>query len=272
MVEFLRVFWYDNLYYDYRRNSKLETEEKKLTSSEIEDMLKEVEAIHKPRRTVNRDRKKKRKIRPDRILAALIVIGVIVLIVVVVSKMIREDNKSKSAENTTAALAGSPLQDDQYPEITELVQNYLNAYLISDDEKRMNKIRECVVDLDDISDISKRDYVKNYSDVECYTKDGPYEATYIVYAYYQTTYVNISTPAPSISVFYVMRKGDTMDVYIKNKIPEDVNEYIKKVSKDSDVQQLLSDVQKEIDAARTKDEHLDKYLNSVAKKSSKTKE
>lgn len=244
----------------------METEEKKLTSSEIEDMLKEVEEIHKPRRTVNRNRKKRKKIRLDRIIVVILAIAAIAGVIVLASKMFDDGNRKSASEKDTKALSGSPLQDDQYPEITELVQNYLNAYLISDDEKRMNKIRECVVDLDDISDIKPREYVKNYSDVECYTKEGPYDATYIVYAYFQTTYVNISTSAPSIQIYYVMRKGETMDVYIKNKIPADVQEYIDKVSKDADVQELYSDVQKEMDAARTKDKYLDAFLKAVESK------
>ena len=41
------------------------TEDKKLTSSEIEDMLKEVESDYTPVRRTNNNRKKKPKVRTD---------------------------------------------------------------------------------------------------------------------------------------------------------------------------------------------------------------
>ena len=251
----------------------METEEKKkLTSEEIEEMLREVEEVHRHRRTVNQNRKPKKRIRLDRIIAFSVLALLFVLVVVIVVKMFSGDIKTGKDNETTKAYSSAPLEDDKYPEITELVQNYLKAYLIQDDEKRMDAIRECVVDLDDLNNIKRREYIKSYSDVECYTKPGPYDDTYIVYAYYQITYKNISTPAPNITVFYVMRQGETNNVYIKNKIPDDVKQYIEDVSKDRDVQNLLRDAKSEEDAARTKDEYLDKFLKELNERNSQKKE
>lgn len=250
----------------------MDTEKKKLTSSEIEEMLREVEEIHRPRRTVNNNRKPKKKIRLDRIIAFFVLFLLLISVIVIVVKMFGGDTSKSKEKDTTKAYSDSPLVDDKYPEITELVQNYLEAYLITDDEKRMDAIRECVVDLDDLNNIKKREYIKSYSDVECYTKDGPYDDTYIVYAYYQVTYKNISTGDPNITVFYVMRQGETNNVYIKNKIPDDVKKYIEQISADKDVQELFSDVKEEHEAARTKDENLDKFLLDLEKKASEKKE
>lgn len=252
----------------------MDTEEKKLTRSEIDEMLKEVEEIHRPRRTVNHDRKPKKKLRPDRIIFAVVLLVLIIVAVYFGYKAFSSsDKESSNAEGTVAgADSGVPLEDDQYPEITELVQNYLEAYLIENDEKRMNAFRECVIDLDDLSSIKKRNYVSSYSDVECYTKEGPYEDTFIVFAYYHTTYKNLSTSVPSITEFYVMRQGETQNVYIKNKIPEDVRAYIERVKQDADVKSLESEVQEEYEAVRAEDEYLDKFLNDMAEKISEKKE
>ena len=251
----------------------MDTEEKKLTRSEIDEMLKEVEEIHRPRRTVNRNRKPKKKFRLDRILFAAILIALIIAALYFGCQAFWGMNKADTKEkNTTAgADSGVPLKDDQYPEITELVQNYLDAYLIQDDEQRMDAFRKCVVDLDDLSSIQKRDYISAYSDVECYTKDGPYEDTFIVFAYYHITYKNIAASVPNITEFYVMRQGETRNVYIKNNIPDDVKEYISKVSDDADVQNLKKEVQEEYDAARVQDENLDKFLKDMAQKISEKK-
>ena len=243
----------------------MDTEEKKLTSAEIDAMLREVEEIHRPRRTVNKNRKPKKRFRLDRLIAFSTLFLLLVAVIVIVIKMFSGGNIIGNNSETTTKQTASKLQDDKYPEITELVQNYLKAYLIVDDDKRMETFRECVMDLDDLNSIKRRDYVASYSDVECYTKEGPYEGTYIVYAYYKVTYKNISTPDPNINTLYVMRQGESNNVYIKNKIPDDVKEYIDKVSNDKDVQALFDEVKAEHEAAMQKDDNLLKFFTDLEK-------
>ena len=57
--------------------------------------------------------------------------------------------------------------------------------------------------------IAQKKYITSYSEVECYTKNGPYDNTYVVYAYYQTEYKNISTKVPSLTTYYVIRDAKT---------------------------------------------------------------
>ena len=162
----------------------------------------------------------------------------------------------------------NPLEDDKYDEITDVVNNYLNAYLVEDSQKRLDILARYVDNIGDLSesDIAQKKYITSYSEVECYTKNGPYDNTYVVYAYYQTEYKNISTKVPSLTTYYVIRDAKTGNVYIHNKWSDEIKDYISKVSKDADVQKLISDVQKELLEAEKSDANLKKFLDALTGK------
>ena len=151
-------------------------DENKLSKSELEDLLKEVE---RDRQTVKKvsNQKKKSSIRIDMIIAAIVAV---VLVVGVGAAIIYFVKSTPTKEEK--AMAENPLQDEKYPEISDVVKNYLNAFLIEDNEKRAETIAQYVGNLYDINSVKQRAYVSGYSGIECYTKEGPYENTDVVYA------------------------------------------------------------------------------------------
>lgn len=246
----------------------METEEKKLTSSEIDRMLEEAAAYHTPKKKKDKDSKKKRKpIRIDIIIAVIVAIAVILGGVFAVSKIAgnasSKGNKSK---------VDNPLEDEKYEEITDVVNNYLNAYLVEDAQQRLDIMARYVDNIGDLSesDVAQKKYINSYSSVECYTKNGPYENTYVVYAYYQTEYKNINTKVPNLTTYYIIRDANTGNVYIHNEWSNEIKEYIKEVSKDADVLKLIADVQKELEEAKKNDAVLKGFLDTLAKKAEET--
>lgn len=232
-------------------------DENKLSKEELDALLKEVERDSKPVKRVE-NKKKKSKVRIDMIIA-----GVIAVIVVVGAALLIWHFVKNTPTKEEKAVAENPLQDEKYPEISDVVKNYLNAFLIEDDEKRAETIAQYVGNLYDISSVKQKTYVSGYSEVECYTKEGPYENTYVVYAYYQMGIKNIDTTVPSITRLYVVRDTKTGNVYIQNDSGDDIQEYMKKVTKDSDVQQLLKDVEEEFQQAKDSDPKLKKYFDDM---------
>ncbi len=232
-------------------------DENKLSKSELEDLLKEVE---RDRQTVKKvsNQKKKSSIRIDMIIAAIVVV---VLVVGVGAAIIYFVKSTPTKEEK--AMAENPLQDEKYPEISDVVKNYLNAFLIEDNEKRADTIAQYVGNLYDINSVKQRTYVSGYSGIECYTKEGPYENTYVVYAYYQMGIKNIETTVPCIDRLYVVRDTKTGNVYIQNDSGEEIQEYMQKVTKDADVQQLLKDVEKEFEDAKASDPRLKEYFDKL---------
>lgn len=248
----------------------MDTEEKKLTSSEIEAMLREAEAVHEPRRTPtnnrNNRRKKRSKIRIDMIIAVIVIVAIIIGAVVLVTKF--TGNSTKPNKNVTE----NPLVEEKYPEISDVVKNYLNAHLIADAEERLSILAQYVDNMGDMNenDISQTKYVESYSNIECYSKEGPYENTYVVYAYYQMELKNISTKAPGIDALYVIRDSKTGNVYIHNGMSDEVQDYIKEVSDDADVQELINDVNKEFNEALESDERLKAFFDRLKENSETT--
>lgn len=232
-------------------------DENKLSKSELEELLKEVERDRQPVKKVS-NQKKKSNIRIDMIIAAIVavvlVIGVGAAVVYFVKSTPTKEEK---------AVAENPLQDEKYPEISDVVKNYMNAFLIEDNEKRAETIAQYVGNLYDINSVKQKTYVSGYSGIECYTKEGPYENTYVVYAYYQMGIKNIETTVPCINRLYVVRDTKTGNVYIQNDSGEEIQKYMQKVTKDADVQQLLKDVEKEFEDAKASDPRLKEYFDKL---------
>lgn len=237
----------------------VENEERQLSSEELQKLLDEVEREHKTVRT-STPKKKKNKIRFDMIIAALVAVAVLVGGIALVSSLIHK-SQTKSVQTNSE----NPLEEEKYPEISDVVKNYMNAYLISDPVKRHQIIAQYVDNMGDIdeTDIQYNNYYTAYSDIECYTKNGPYKNTYVVYAYYQATLNNIATTVPSIKTLYVIRDSKTGDVYIHNGISNDVHDYIVKVSKDEDVQNLIKEVNKEYKEALESDSSLKAFFDKM---------
>ncbi len=128
-------------------------DENKLSKSELEDLLKEVE---RDRQTVKKvsNQKKKSSIRIDMIIAAIVAV---VLVVGVGAAIIYFVKSTPTKEEK--AMAENPLQDEKYPEISDVVKNYLNAFLIEDNEERAETIAQYVGNLYDINSVKQRAYV-----------------------------------------------------------------------------------------------------------------
>lgn len=236
----------------------MDNDENKLSKAELDALLKEVERDRQPSKRVQ-NQKKKPKVRIDMIVAAILAVVVVVgagLLIVHFAKSTPTKEEKAAAEN--------PLEEEKYPEISDVVKNYLNAFLIEDDEKRAATIAQYVGNLYDINSVKQKShYISGYSEVECYTKNGPYENTYVVYAYYQMGIKNIETTVPSVETFYVVRDTKTGNVYIQNDSGEDIQKYINQVTKDSDVQQLLKEVEEEFEKAKASDSKLKKYFDDM---------
>ena len=232
-------------------------DENKLSKSELEDLLKEVERDRQPVKKVS-NQKKKSNIRIDMIIAAIVAV---VLVIGVGAAIIYFVKSTPTKEEK--AVPENPLQDEKYPEISDVVKNYLNAFLIEDNQKRAETIAQYVGNLYDINSVKQRTYISGYSGIECYTKEGPYENTYVVYAYYQMGIKNIETTVPCIDRLYVVRDTKTGNVYIQNDSGEEIQKYMDKVTKDADVQQLLKDVEKEFEDAKASDTRLKEFFDKL---------
>ena len=251
----------------------MDNQERKLSSEELEALLKEVETEPEAKILPDVDRpkrkKKKPKIRIDMIIAAIVAI---VLVACVIFMIVHFANKSST--NSAREASENALQDEKYPEISDVVSHYMKAFLIKDSAKRHQELARYVDNMGaiDESEIGYKDYIVSYSDIECYTKNGLKPNTYVVYAYSQTKFKNIATAAPSLETLYVIVDSKTGNVYVHNGIKSnsEIANYIKEVSKDDDVVALKKDVEKELNEACESDRFLKDFINKLKASKQKT--
>ena len=254
------------------REKPMDNQERKLSSEELEALLKEVESepeakilpdVEKPRR-----KKKKSKIRIDMVIAAIVALVLVGCVIFMIVHFV-----GKSNSNSTREASENALQDEKYPEISDVVSHYLRAFLIKDPAKRHQELARYVDNMGaiDESEIGYKDYIVSYSDIECYTKNGLKPNTYVVYAYSQTKFKNIATAAPSLQTLYVIVDSKTGNVYVHNGIKSnsDIAKYIAEVSKDDDVVALKNDVEKELNEACESDRYLKDFINKLKASSQK---
>lgn len=247
----------------------MDNNERKLSSEELEQLLKEVE--NEPRVQVLKDeqkpKKKKTNIRFDMIVAGIVAVVLVVCMGLII---FHACDSGKSAQ--TATKSSNPLEDEKYPEISDVVKHYLEAFLIQDAAKRREELAHYVDNMGDIneSNIKFNNYITAYRDIECYTKDGLNDNTYVVYAYYQIRLKNIATTVPGITRLYVVRDVNTGDVFIHNGADQETLNYMNKLDKDKDVLNLYKDVDKEFNEALESDKYLKAFFDKL-KASSTTK-
>ncbi len=168
-------------------------------------------------------------------------------------------------ENAEIPLTTEGLSVDAYPEVNALVNTYFTA-MANGDIATLETICSSLDDAAKIRIMERAKYTESYDDIRCYTKPGPVEGSYIVFAYYQIKFVNIDTRAPGLSSLYVCSNPDGSLYVYNGDLPENVSTYIKGVAAQDDVVALLSQVDAEYNAAAEQDKTLKAFMDALPAK------
>lgn len=199
---------------------------------------------------------------------------ILLAVVVAVSSRVTGGKDQKEPEVTQGSTGTDDqdgeekLEENAYPQINKLFQDYYSYYADGDTES-IGKIAFPISDTEKsyIKCVSK--LVDAYEDIDCYTKKGLAEGEYIVSVVVQIRYKDVQTTIPNLDTFYV-RTDDKGNSYIdnaysssneslvENKTNLEVNTLLTEFSQDEDILKLVKDVQKEYDEALEKDEELKK--------------
>lgn len=161
----------------------------------------------------------------------------------------------------TAATGTSSLVKDDTAILT-LVKKYYTAAA----EKDLVTL-ESIVDPwnDEVKEsILQNDVIENYNNISTYSKKGPVEKSYVVYAYYEGKVANIQTLVPSLSMLYLTTDASGNLVVSDRNANQEVADYIASVSSDADVQALISDVDKQCETAKSSDPALKEFMDALA--------
>lgn len=152
-----------------------------------------------------------------------------------------------------------PLEENAVPEVNELLQQYYQAAADGD----MDTLNMIVNTYDEDTQIyleKMSGHIEYYQNVACYTKPGPVDGSYIVYAYYEVKFKDLDTAVPGISPYLVYPKEDGSLYIYEGDVDESVNAYVEEVSAQDDVIDLMNRVQVVFNEAVMQDDNLNNYL------------
>lgn len=179
---------------------------------------------------------------------------------------VQEQSQTAAAQTQSAeAVPNVPMEINAYPEINSLMKKYYHAAAEGD--------METIKSLKDYSDQAellriqeKSKYLESYDDINCYTKPGPIEDSYVVYVTYYAKFHDIEQKVTGLNTYIVCRKADN-SYYIHDCSEDDaMKEYRTNVTKQDDVVDLFNKVQVEYNEAVTENEELAAFLTDLSEK------
>ncbi len=173
----------------------------------------------------------------------------------------QDSDKGDDAEATPTPEAGNTLEENAHPDVNELVTKYYTAL----GNKDIETIRTLVDELNesDEAQITRAQFIENYTDVNVYTVSGAEEGSYIVFAEYNYKLRNIDTPAPGLSQLYVKTDADGKLFIYTQELTADEQKMIDEAIQDESVQNLKNEVNQKVAEAKASDEMLAQVLDQL---------
>lgn len=201
-----------------------------------------------------------------------IVLPVVVLVCVVITVVVALNTNKKETEKQT--VGAEPLTEeastemtvpeeafevDAYPEINSLIRSYYDA-LAEGNVEAVEALNSYVDDTEKIriSEISK--YIEGYPTIEVYTKKGPAENSFLVYAYSHVKFFDYDNTVPGMQTFYICQKEDGSYYINEGEEDDSVLEYIRTISLQDDVIDLNNKVNVEYNDLCASDSALSAFL------------
>ena len=205
------------------------------------------------------------------VLAAVVLLGAGVFLGAMIGRGNTAD-ETASAETQTAEaesrteeneVAYVPLEENAYPEINALIGQYYQAAAEGDIDT-INSIKDYSEQTELLQIQEKSNYLEGYEDINCYTKPGPEENSYVVYASYYAKFKDIDRTVCGLNTFVVCQNSDG-EYYIHDCTNDEaMREYRINVTKQDDVVELFNRVQVEYNEAVTEDEELAAFLTQLS--------
>jgi hypothetical protein len=154
------------------------------------------------------------------------------------------------------------LEKDANKEINTLITSYLKAKLTYDIDKFKPLVND--ISLVNIKEIKRKTkYIEKYRNLSCYTKKGPEEGSYIVYAYHEVKFKSIDTLAPTMTEFYVETDENGKLYIYMGEIDKATEQYLNNARESEDVMDLIYSVNDKLDKAKKKDSALADFNNKL---------
>lgn len=171
-----------------------------------------------------------------------------------------ETQKTDEEEERVSEETEDLLEKNAYPTVNALVEKYYTALGNRDTETLKSLVDH--LDPSEETAIENTRYIESYSSVEAYTKPGVEDGSYVVLAVYEHKYTGYETKLPGVSCLYAMT-GEDGSLYIVSEPTSQQQDRIDQVTNSDDVQQLISEKQKEYDDMVASNPDLASYLSEL---------
>ena len=172
-------------------------------------------------------------------------------------------------ETESTPEAAIELKEDAESGINELFVTYF-ADLAKGDVEALGKIMVNAPDKDTVA--KEIEYIEDYQNIKCYSKEGVLDGTYVVYVYYEVKFKNIDTLAPSMIREYVCTNEDGT-LYINNgTVDGEVAAWLDEVHASDSATELIQSVNKALNKAAESDEKLSSLIAKLNEGAGNTEE
>ncbi len=154
------------------------------------------------------------------------------------------------------------LESEDYPEISALIQAYFDAFESCSLADLMN-----IVDYNGGTPVTQEELdqraeiVEEYQGLTCYFIEGMDSSSFVVYASYNIKFYNISTPAPTLTRFYVVIGDDGIPHIYNGEITAKLNAYLRSVNEYDCILELSSTVDGALKEACSQDSRLEELMD-----------
>lgn len=203
--------------------------------------------------------------------------GVLTVILIVVLAVTAANNgKSEGKEEVKqeqVADAQDAYEVNENKELNSLISKYYELYAAGNVDE-LAKVATPFSDMEKSYVQMMSGYVEGYNNIDCYTKKGLEENSYMVSATYEMKLSGAEGTVPGMEFFYVRTKEDG-SLYIDNvygtfnsemkelETDPEVMALIEKFNDASDVKELVADFQSRYTKAIEQDENLRNMVNTV---------
>ena len=154
-------------------------------------------------------------------------------------------------------------QTNANPDINALMITYLSAMAASDQDT----LKSCVTDpsqFDNMATVqSQSKIITTYSNINCYTVEGMDENSTLCYVVANISIVSVeSTPLDIMGPFYVVKKGNNY-LIDNSMLGNEVNDYIEKVNRTADIQDLYKVVNENEEKCAEQDPAFKEFLDRL---------
>lgn len=182
-------------------------------------------------------------------------------------QVVTDDQDSQTDNGTTDSEPEdeNPLVKDE-GDILNLMKQYYEA-LGSKDVTTLKTFTEGLTPTEEAR-ITNAQYIEGYELGDVYTKQGPEEDTYIVYACYNYLCTGIETPVPAMSWFYVYKDSEgNLKIDGSDLTDTEIAAYGEERLKDADVAELMAEVNAAYEKAKSEDADLAEFLSGLGDES-----